>query len=111
MRVRIWLPPPVWWEAVGESGGRGCGAILVAPKGCQGAWQGLWGRLLLKTRQKVLGGVGALQGNTLGSGRAQRRGDRDAPLTGPWMTFTHVGLNPFLHHVALPTGKKWIPEF
>lgn len=49
------VPQPCAW------GGRGAeGTRLVC--GSRGSWQGLQGRLLLKSRQKVLGGAGALRG-------------------------------------------------
>lgn len=112
----VGAPAPCLGQPAAEDAGLICGSG-GASRGLAGAvGQGLWGRLLLKTRQKVLGGVGALQRETLpvgqlGSGRAQRQGDGDPPLTGPRMGFAHVGLNSFLHDVALHPGKKWIPRF
>lgn len=54
-----------------ELGGAGAPALCLGRPGAEGtrlvcssrgSWQGLRGRLLLKSRQKVLGGAGALQG-------------------------------------------------
>lgn len=86
------------WSAALEGPGRGCGA------GC-----------CLNQGRKCLEGLGhcggALPTVELGSGRAERRGDGDPPLTGPRMGFAHVGLNPFLRHVALQPRKKHVPGF
>lgn len=80
--MRVWIRPPPqlagsWGggERVPQPcawGGRGAeGTRLVC--GSRGSWQGLQGRLLLKSRQKVLGGAGALRGGgTARCGAGQR---------------------------------------
>lgn len=125
LEMRVWIRPPPQlagsWRggsgypspvpgAAGGQRGRGWSAVPEGPgRGCRAG-------CCLNQGRKCLEGLGHCGGGALpvvelGSGGAERRGDGDPPLTGPRTGFAHVGLNPFLRHVALQPRKKRVPGF